>query len=128
MRTVSRCNPNSRAASRMLIPSTITALRTRRYTSTLYIHRTTRRLDFKPMDGGGRSDLQPPFCQRSPAHMVHFIAAPYSIELLIDESSGNYRIDEPFLELLFEVMAVRVEHDPVEAAETMSKPHFRLKA
>ena len=72
--------------------------------------------------------MQPPFCQRSPAHMVHFIAAPYSIELLIDESSGNYRIDEPFLELLFEVMAVRVEHDPVEAAETMSKPHFRLKA
>ena len=60
MRTVSRCSPNSRAASRMLIPSTITALRTRRYTSTLYIRRTTRRLDFKPMDGGGRYNLQPP--------------------------------------------------------------------
>ena len=60
LRTVSRCNPNSRAASRMLIPSTITALRTRRYTSTLYIRCTTRRLDFEPMDGGGRYTIQSP--------------------------------------------------------------------
>ena len=44
----------------MLIPSTITALRTRRYTSTLYIRRAIHRLDFKPMDGGGRYNLQPP--------------------------------------------------------------------
>ena len=50
----------------MLIPSTITALRTRRYTSTLYIRCTTRRLDFEPMDGGGRSDLQPPFVSDYP--------------------------------------------------------------
>ena len=60
LRTVSRCNPNSRAASRMLTPSTITARRTRRYTSTLYIRRSTHRLNFKPMDDGGRSNLQPP--------------------------------------------------------------------
>ena len=66
MRTVSRCNPNSRAASRILIPSTITARRTRRYTSTLYIRCTTRRLDFEPMDGGGRSSLQPPFVSDYP--------------------------------------------------------------
>ena len=44
----------------MLIPSTITARRTRRYTSTLHIRRTTRRLDFKPMDDGGRFDLRQP--------------------------------------------------------------------
>ena len=44
----------------MLMPSTITALRTRRYTSTRYIHPTVHRLDFKPMDGGGRSSFQPP--------------------------------------------------------------------
>ena len=34
--------------------------RTRRYTSTLHIHPTTHRLDFKPMNGGGRSIFQPP--------------------------------------------------------------------
>ena len=44
----------------MFIPSTITARRTRRYTSTLYIHRTTHKLDFEPMNGGRRSGLQPP--------------------------------------------------------------------
>ena len=66
LRTVSRCSPNSRAASQMLIPSTITALRTRRYMSTLYIHRTIHRLNFNPMDGGGRSSLQPPFVSGYP--------------------------------------------------------------
>ena len=44
----------------MLIPSTITALRTRRYTSTWYIRLTIHKLDFQPMDGRGRSSLQPP--------------------------------------------------------------------
>ena len=44
----------------MLMPSTITALRTRRYTSTWYIRPTIHRLNFKPMDGRGRSSLQPP--------------------------------------------------------------------
>ena len=66
MRTVSRCNPNSLETSRMLLPSTITARRTRRYTSTLYIHRTTHKLDLKPMNGGGRSNLQPPFVRDYP--------------------------------------------------------------
>ena len=50
----------------MLLPSTITARRTRRYTSTLYIHRTTHKLDLKPMNGGGRSNLQPPFVRDYP--------------------------------------------------------------
>ena len=44
----------------MLIPSTITARRTRRYTSTLYIRRTIHRLNFEPMDGSGRYSFQPP--------------------------------------------------------------------
>ena len=35
----------------MFIPSTITARRTRRYTSTWYIHRNIHWLNFKPMDG-----------------------------------------------------------------------------
>ena len=50
----------------MLLPSTITARRTRRYTSTLYIHRTIHELDLKPMNGGGRSNLQPPFVRDYP--------------------------------------------------------------
>ena len=50
----------------MLWPSTITARRTRRYTSTLYIHRTTHKLDLKPMNVGGRSNLQPPFVRDYP--------------------------------------------------------------
>ena len=66
MRTVSRCSPNSLETSRMPLPSTITARRTRRYTSTLYIHRTTHKLDLKPMNGGGRSNLQPPFVRDYP--------------------------------------------------------------
>ena len=37
LRTVSRCRPNTRAASRVLIPSTMRARRTRTYSSTLYI-------------------------------------------------------------------------------------------
>ena len=38
LRTVSRCRPNTRDASLMLIPSTRHALRTRKYMSTMYIH------------------------------------------------------------------------------------------
>ncbi len=47
----------------MLIPSTITARRTRRYTSTRYIHPTAHKHDFEPMDGRGRYIFQPPQCQ-----------------------------------------------------------------
>ena len=50
---VSRCRPNVRAVSRMLIPSTITARRTRRYTSTLYIHRTIHGVGYNPMNDAG---------------------------------------------------------------------------
>ena len=81
---MSRCNPNVRAASRMLIPSTITALRTRRYMSTLYIHPTVHRLDFQPMDGGGRYSIQPPNVSGLPAHVVHFSAAAYRYAVDLD--------------------------------------------
>ena len=50
----------------MLLPSTITARRTRRYTSTLYIHRTIHGVGYNPMNGGGRSNLQPPFVRDYP--------------------------------------------------------------
>ena len=59
-----RRGPNTRETSRMLIPSTITARRTRRYTSTWYIHPTTHKHDFEPMDGTGRYIFQPPQCRR----------------------------------------------------------------
>ena len=50
----------------MLMPFTITARRTRRYTPTLYIRRTIHRVGYYLMDGGGRSDLQPPFVSGYP--------------------------------------------------------------
>ena len=49
----------------MLMPSTITALRTRRYDSTWYIPGTIHRFENDPMDGGRRSNFQPPIVSRS---------------------------------------------------------------
>ena len=49
----------------MLIPSTITARRIRRYTSTWYIHPTTHKQDFETMDGRGRYIFQPPQVRQS---------------------------------------------------------------
>ena len=66
LRTVSRWSPNTREASRMLIPSTITALRTRRYTSTLYIHHTIHGFGYNPMNDGGRYSIQSPFVSNLP--------------------------------------------------------------
>ena len=66
MRTVSRCRPNVRAVSRMLIPSTITARRTRRYTSTLYIRRTIHGVGYNPMDDGGRYSIKSPILSNLP--------------------------------------------------------------
>ncbi len=79
LRTVSRCSPNVRAASRMLIPSTITAQRTRRYMSTVYIRCTIHRLDSNPMDGGGRFDLQPPNVSDCP-HTWPNISPPLTVD------------------------------------------------
>ena len=62
----------------MLVPSTITARRTRRYTSTLYIRHTAHRLDFKPMDGGRWGNFQLPHVSNLPARAVHFTSAVHS--------------------------------------------------
>ena len=46
------------------------------------------------------------------------------IKLLLEETSGNYRIDEPFLERLYEVMA---ELSPGEALRVFSETPFPLE-
>ena len=61
------------------MPSTITALRTLRYASTRYIHPTIHRLDFNPMDGGGRYTFQPPYVSSQSAHLFHFTSAFYTL-------------------------------------------------
>ena len=77
MRTVSRCSPNTRAASRVLIPSTMQARRTRAYNSTLYILYTFHGLSLNPMKGRRRSSFQPPFTRGRSALVVHFTSAFY---------------------------------------------------
>ena len=49
------------------------------------------------------------------------------IRLLIGEASGNYRIDEPFLEGLYEVMARRAQGAPETAAQVISETPFPLE-
>ena len=49
------------------------------------------------------------------------------INLLIEESSGNYRIDEPFLERLYGVMAERAEESPGEALRVFYDTPFPLE-
>ena len=49
------------------------------------------------------------------------------IRLLIEEPSGNYRIDEPYLALLFEVMAARAWESPREALRIISNTPFPLE-
>ena len=49
------------------------------------------------------------------------------IALLIEEPSGNYRIDEPYLEALYEVMAGRVQVSPAQALRTMAATPFPLE-
>ena len=62
----------------MLIPSTITARRIRRYTSTWYIHPTTHKHDFEPMDGRGRYIFQPPQCQAVNPSRWSTLAPPFT--------------------------------------------------
>ena len=47
--------------------------------------------------------------------------------LLLDETSGNYRIDEPFLEQLFRVIAARAAGDTGGAAKVISNARFPLE-
>ena len=98
MRTVSRCRPNSRAASRMLMPSTITARRTRRYDSTWYILGTFHGVENDPMDGGRRYGIQPPIVSDLSAHVVQFNSSNYRDEdehdsAVDDEGEAEYDSD-----------------------------------
>lgn len=49
------------------------------------------------------------------------------LALLINESSGNYRIDEPFLGLLYEVIAERTRATPSAALAIIAEPHFPVE-
>ena len=48
-------------------------------------------------------------------------------DLLLEETSGNYRIDEPFLEQLYRVIAERAEANAVEAALIIGRSGFPLE-
>ena len=62
----------------MLMPSTITALRTRRYDSTWYIPGAIHGVENDPLDGGSRYGIQPPNVSKLSAYMVHFNSAFYT--------------------------------------------------
>ena len=49
------------------------------------------------------------------------------LALLLEETSGNYRIDEPFVEQLFRVMAARAERNPAAALRVVSNARFPLE-
>ena len=49
------------------------------------------------------------------------------ISLLVEENSGNYRIEAPFLEHLYEVVALRAGTDPAGAARTIGEAAFPLE-
>ena len=61
----------------MLLPSTITARRTRRYTSTLYIRHTIHGVGYNPYGWRQTVQFTTAVCQRLPARMGHFSAALY---------------------------------------------------
>ena len=50
------------------------------------------------------------------------------VDLLLEETSGNYRIDEPFLEQLYRVIAERAETNTVETALVISQHRFPLES
>ncbi len=49
------------------------------------------------------------------------------IQLLIDEPSGNFRVDEPFLEQLYRVVAERAGRDPAGTAQLLLETPFPLE-
>ena len=59
---------DTRGPSLMLMPSTMQAIRTRRYSSTWYIHHTFQGIGLSLMEGGGRSSFQPPSTGDRAAH------------------------------------------------------------
>ena len=48
-------------------------------------------------------------------------------DLLLEETSGNYRIDEPFLEQLYQVIAERAKENAAETALIISQQRFPLE-
>ena len=65
------------------MPSTITALRTRRYDSTWYIPGTIHRFENAPMDGGRRYGIQPPNVSDLSAYVVQFTSADYKPRICV---------------------------------------------
>ena len=49
------------------------------------------------------------------------------IAVLIEEPSGNYQVDEPFLKALYQVMAERAEDDALETARLILDTPFPLE-
>ena len=62
----------------MLLPSTITARRTRKYTSTLYIHRTIQGVGYNPYGWRRAVQFATAVCQQLPARTAHFTSAAYT--------------------------------------------------
>jgi hypothetical protein len=54
-------------------------------------------------------------------------ALQVGIAALIEEPSGNYQVDEPFLEALYQVMAERAEDDALETARLILDSPFPLE-
>ena len=77
LRTVSRCSPYTRAASRALIPSTKQALRTRRYISTLYIQSTFNQVLSFLIEGDRRYSFQTPYLSARPPRW-YIISPPFT--------------------------------------------------
>lgn len=50
-----------------------------------------------------------------------------AIALLVEEPSGNFRVDEPYLDAMFEVMAERTGDSPHEAAQLLLNTPFPLE-
>ena len=63
----------------MLLPSTITARRTRRYTSTLYIRRTIQGVGYNPYGWRRTVQFATAVCQRLPARTGQFTSAAYTL-------------------------------------------------
>ena len=75
---MSRCNPNARNVSRMLIPSTIYRPADPQIHVPLVHPSHPHKHDFGPMNGGGRYSIQSLNVSNLSAHVVQFSSADYS--------------------------------------------------
>ena len=78
LRIVSRCISNTLDSSRMLIPFTMHARRTRAYSSTLYILHTFQHVSQNMLEVCGWSSFQAPNSALFPASPVRFYSAVYT--------------------------------------------------